>query len=77
MSCPGMKVCCQLKVQSSLWTATEVSKCHQKGSCFAGNPDVTSVVGLMHVAHCCANEQGWEVPDGPKGAALLTSPAPF
>uniref|UniRef100_A0A8D2L281 non-specific serine/threonine protein kinase n=1 Tax=Varanus komodoensis TaxID=61221 RepID=A0A8D2L281_VARKO len=26
MSCPGMKLCCQLKVQSSLWTATEDQK---------------------------------------------------
>ncbi|KAH0620056.1 hypothetical protein JD844_014594 [Phrynosoma platyrhinos] len=26
MSCPGMKVCCQLKVQNSLWTATEDQK---------------------------------------------------
>ncbi|XP_025055346.1 leucine-rich repeat serine/threonine-protein kinase 1 [Alligator sinensis] len=26
MSCPGMKLCCQLKVQSALWTATEDQK---------------------------------------------------
>ncbi|XP_066492192.1 leucine-rich repeat serine/threonine-protein kinase 1 [Tiliqua scincoides] len=26
MSCPGMKLCCQLKVQCSLWTATEDQK---------------------------------------------------
>ncbi|KAJ7311344.1 hypothetical protein JRQ81_006960 [Phrynocephalus forsythii] len=26
MSCPGMKLCCQMKVQSSLWTATEDQK---------------------------------------------------
>ncbi|KAJ6662886.1 hypothetical protein lerEdw1_011090 [Lerista edwardsae] len=26
MSCPGMKVCCQLQVQGSLWTATEDQK---------------------------------------------------
>ncbi|XP_060116064.1 leucine-rich repeat serine/threonine-protein kinase 1 [Heteronotia binoei] len=26
MSCPGTKLCCQLKVQSSLWTATEDQK---------------------------------------------------
>ncbi|XP_013924789.1 PREDICTED: leucine-rich repeat serine/threonine-protein kinase 1, partial [Thamnophis sirtalis] len=26
MSCPGMKLCCQLKLQNSLWTATEDQK---------------------------------------------------
>ncbi|XP_039215029.1 leucine-rich repeat serine/threonine-protein kinase 1 isoform X3 [Crotalus tigris] len=26
MSCPGMKLCCQLKLQNSLWTATEEQK---------------------------------------------------
>ncbi|XP_019359543.1 PREDICTED: leucine-rich repeat serine/threonine-protein kinase 1 isoform X1 [Gavialis gangeticus] len=26
MNCPGMKLCCQLKVQSTLWTATEDQK---------------------------------------------------
>lgn len=25
MSCPGMKLCCQLKFQNALWAATEVS----------------------------------------------------
>lgn len=28
MCCPGMKVSCQLQVQRSLWTATEVSTAH-------------------------------------------------
>ncbi|XP_062819072.1 leucine-rich repeat serine/threonine-protein kinase 1 isoform X1 [Anolis carolinensis] len=31
MSCPGMKLCCQLKVQSSLWTATEDQKIYVFG----------------------------------------------
>lgn len=30
VSCAGMKLSCQLKVQSSLWTATEVSA-HRAG----------------------------------------------
>nr|XP_060611914.1 leucine-rich repeat serine/threonine-protein kinase 1 [Anolis sagrei ordinatus] len=31
LSCPGMKLCCQLKVQSSLWTATEDQKIYVYG----------------------------------------------
>uniref|UniRef100_A0A452HCZ7 non-specific serine/threonine protein kinase n=1 Tax=Gopherus agassizii TaxID=38772 RepID=A0A452HCZ7_9SAUR len=31
MSCPGMKLCCQLKVQSALWTATEDQKIYVYG----------------------------------------------
>ena len=36
MSCPGMKLCCQLKFQNALWAATEVSVAGASVPCSRG-----------------------------------------
>lgn len=50
MTCPGMKLSCQLKVQSSVWIATEVTASLQgrvrvsvRGVQFPGKPDYKDV----------------------------------
>lgn len=43
MSCAGMKLSCQLKVQNSLWTATEV-RAPKQGSHRAGQHRAQSML---------------------------------